>query len=122
MSVTGADDGNTIADQIDDADQRVSLTAYGLAMAGRDAPDDVAAFFVVAAGNAFLRLRAAGNAASGLLAALEPGDRVEVRLVPLVSAAPGSLTEGGRRAGWRGVSVNGGDAVLLVEALEGGGS
>jgi len=49
---------------------------------GRGPDDEPAIFRVDVAGNAFLRLRAAGNAASGLLAALEAGDRVEVRVLP----------------------------------------
>ena len=63
-------------------------------------------FFVVPvdrlpASEAILTLRAAGNAAAGLCAALEQGDRVEVRFAPLVRIeAPQPVSAAGTEAGW----------------------
>ena len=51
---------------------------------GRGPDDEPAVFRVVRARGAYLELRAAGNAGAEALAALEAGDRVEVRVLPPV--------------------------------------
>jgi hypothetical protein len=83
------------------------LTAAGLqAAAGLGPADERAIFRVVSAGNVFLSLRAAGNGGAAILAALEQGDRVEIRILPPVDAVhvevgkPGAVRDAGSLAGW----------------------
>lgn len=96
---------------------RVGLTAAGVAACHGADSGAPAVFFVETAGNVFLRVRAAGNAAHELLSSLERGDRVEIRLAPLVDLkAERPATEAGQRAGWgskpseRGEGFGGGGA------------